>query len=99
MEVVDIPVTKYRRRCITGAMLERICNIAAQRSRGGGEHAEINGQADHVHLLVSLPPNLDLSRLVNNLKGRRREFDEPDDADTIVARVAHDLELLDALPS
>ena len=27
---------------------------------------EVNGEADHVHLLVSLPPNLDLSRFVNN---------------------------------
>ena len=29
---------------------------------------EFNGEADHVHALVSLPPNLDLSRFVNNLK-------------------------------
>lgn len=29
---------------------------------------EFNGEADHVHALVELPPNLDLSRFVNNLK-------------------------------
>ena len=29
---------------------------------------EFNGEADHVHALMSLPPNLDLSRFVNNLK-------------------------------
>ena len=29
---------------------------------------EFHGEADHVHLLVALPPNLDLSRFVNNLK-------------------------------
>jgi hypothetical protein len=28
---------------------------------------EFNGEADHVHALASLPPNLDLSRFVNNL--------------------------------
>ena len=29
---------------------------------------EFNGEADHVHLLIALPPNLDLSGFVNNLK-------------------------------
>jgi len=29
---------------------------------------EVKDEPDHVHLLVSLPPNLDLSRFVNNLK-------------------------------
>jgi putative transposase len=28
----------------------------------------MNGEPDHVHLLVSLPPNLELSGFVNNLK-------------------------------
>jgi len=39
----------------------------------------LNGEADHVHILMSLPPNLDLSRFVNNVKTTssrlvRREF-------------------------
>jgi putative transposase len=29
---------------------------------------EFNGEVDHVHLLIALPPNLDLSVFVNNLK-------------------------------
>jgi putative transposase len=62
-------VTKYRRRCITGPMLERFREIAAVRCEGwGGRLMELNGEPDHVHLLVELPPNLDLSRFVNNLK-------------------------------
>ena len=32
---------------------------------------ELNGEADHVQLLIALPPNLDLSNFVNNLKARR----------------------------
>lgn len=47
----------------------------------GGRLDEMNGEADHVHLLVSLPPNLDLdlSRFVNALKTNasrllRKEF-------------------------
>ena len=47
----------------------RGCEIAATRYTGwGGSLLEFNGGADHVHLLVALPPNLDLSRFVNNLK-------------------------------
>jgi REP-associated tyrosine transposase len=33
------------------------------------ELVEVNGENNHVHLLVNLPPKLALSRLVNNLKG------------------------------
>jgi REP element-mobilizing transposase RayT len=34
----------------------------------GGELIEFNGEADHVHVLGSLPPNLELSRFVNTVK-------------------------------
>ena len=34
----------------------------------GGELIEFNGEVDHVHVLATLPPNLDLSRFVNNVK-------------------------------
>jgi putative transposase len=62
-------VTKYRRKCITAPMLDRFREIAAARCEGwGGKLMEVNGELDHVHLLISLPPNLDLSRFVNNLK-------------------------------
>jgi putative transposase len=47
----------------------------------GTELAEFNGEADHVHLLVSFPPTVAVSRLVNSLKGvssrrMRQEFPE-----------------------
>ena len=62
-------MTKYRRKAIDTDILARFREIAAQRCvDGGGELLELNGEADHVHLLVSLPPALDLSRFVNNLK-------------------------------
>jgi putative transposase len=75
-------VTEYRRCCITGPMLERFREIATARCEGwGGRLLELNGEPDHVHLLVALPPNLDLSRFVNNLKTTssrllRKEFAE-----------------------
>jgi len=40
-------------------------------AKGGGSLLELNGEADHVHLLIALPPNLDLSNFVNNLKTTR----------------------------
>lgn len=64
-----VVVTKYRRRCITKPILERLREIVEQRCKDWrGELIEFNGEADHVHILMSLPPNLDLSRFVNNLK-------------------------------
>ena len=35
----------------------------------GCELVELNGEDDHVHLLVDFPPTVQLSRLVNSLKG------------------------------
>lgn len=75
-------VTKYRRRCITAPMLARLREVIALRCADwGGELIEFNGEADHVHTLLELPPNLDLSRFVNNVKTTssrliRRDFGE-----------------------
>ncbi len=75
-------VTKYRRKCITKPILERLREIAAQRCTDwGGELIEFNGEADHVHMLMALPPSLDLSKFVNNLKTTssrliRRDFSD-----------------------
>jgi putative transposase len=50
-------------------MLDMLQDIVAPRCKDwGGEPMELNGEADHVHALISLPPNLDLSRFVNNVK-------------------------------
>ena len=61
--------TKCRRKCIDAEMLSRFREIAEARCTGwGGKLLELNGEADHVHVLLELPPNLDLSVFVNNLK-------------------------------
>jgi putative transposase len=63
-------------------MLHRIREIADARCAGwGGKLLELNGEPDHIHLLLELPPNLDLSVFVNNLKTTssrllRKEFAE-----------------------
>lgn len=62
-------VTKYRRTCMTAPMLARLREIlAATTAKWGGELIECNGEADHVHLLISLSPTVQLSTFVNNLK-------------------------------
>jgi putative transposase len=75
-------VTKHRRKCITAPMLTRLREITEQRCRDWrGTLVEFNGESDHIHILMSLPPNLDLSRFVNNLKTTssrliRRDFSD-----------------------
>lgn len=62
-------VTKYRRRCITPEMLEQLHSISHRiLEKWEGELLEFNGESDHVHLLVSIPPKSAPSALVNNLK-------------------------------
>ena len=49
-------VTKYRRRRITKPMLDRLREITAQRCNDwNGSLTEFNGEADHVHALISMP--------------------------------------------
>jgi putative transposase len=62
-------VTKYRRKVIEKAMLKRLGEIFASTcQKWRSELKEFNGEADHVHLLISYPPDVEVSKLVNNLK-------------------------------
>jgi putative transposase len=62
-------VTKYRKKCIDKDMLSRLEEIfRATLEKWEGELLEFNGEADHVHLLISVSPKVQLSRLINNLK-------------------------------
>ncbi len=64
-----VACTKYRRKCITKPMLERLDEIfRATIQRWEGDVLEFNGEADHVHLLISVNPKVQPSKLVNNLK-------------------------------
>ncbi|HIC1790683.1 TPA: IS200/IS605 family transposase [Escherichia coli] len=61
--------TKYRRKLFDGCMTEQLreafCSAAAKLEC---EILEMDGEADHVHLLVAYPPKLAVSVMVNNLK-------------------------------
>jgi len=69
LQIHLVLVTKYRRRVITAPMLQRledIFRVTCQKWRCS--LVEFDGEADHVHLLVSFPPDVQISKLVNNLK-------------------------------
>lgn len=75
-------VTKYRHRVFTDRHLSRMEEIMrAVCADFETELVEFNGEDDHVHLLVSFPPKVAVSKLVNSLKGvssrrMRQEFPE-----------------------
>jgi putative transposase len=75
-------VTKYRRKVFDGdaiqrlkVMFEKVCtDFEAQL-------VEMNGEAEHVHLLIHYPPKHSVSSMVNSLKGvssRLLRIERPD---------------------
>ena len=63
-------VTKYRR----GVLSERAIETIREASQSvcndfNSRLMELNGEDDHVHLLIEYPQTIALSRLVNSLKG------------------------------
>lgn len=73
-------VTKYRRCVFSEKHLESMRNSMQAVCEGfGAQLVEFNGEGDHVHLLLTYPPKVSLSVLVNSLKGvssrmLRKEF-------------------------
>jgi putative transposase len=62
-------VTKYRRKVIDREILKRLSEIFADTcQKWRSELREFNGETDHVHLLINYPPDVEVSKLVNNLK-------------------------------
>ena len=64
-------VPKYRFRMLQGPIGREVprCVMTFCQQRGC-EIVEMNVQADHVHLLVKVPPRLSVSELMGVLKGR-----------------------------
>ena len=62
-------VTKYRHGVINAAILDRLTELIDERiTAWEGELIEINGEADHLHILFELPPKFAVSAFVNALK-------------------------------
>ena len=64
-----VVVTKYRHKCITEEMLNDLEEIFKKNiEKNNGSLIEFNGEKDHVHLLFEIPPQIELAKLINNLK-------------------------------
>ena len=62
-------VTKYRRNVITAVMLTRLHEIFQETcTKWRSTLTDFNGETDHVHLVIDYPPDVEVSKLVNNLK-------------------------------
>lgn len=63
-------VTKYRRGVLDADAIERLRAIFAKVCADfEAQLIEMDGEDDHVHLLVAYPPKIAVSNLVNSLKG------------------------------
>ena len=61
--------TKYRRKAFTLEMLKRVEDVLVDLlEKWDCKLVEFNGEEDHVHLLFQYHPDLQLSKLVNNIK-------------------------------
>ncbi|ABK50453.1 IS200/IS605 family transposase [Vibrio parahaemolyticus] len=61
--------TKYRRKLFTGVMIEQLREAFESACvKLECELIEMDGEQDHIHLLISYPPKLSISVMVNNLK-------------------------------
>ena len=62
-------VTKYRRKCITKEILNRLQEIFTQQCENWSVTlVEFNGEEDPVHLLIDAHPWMDLSKFINSIK-------------------------------
>lgn len=82
MHVHLVFVTRYRRQIFDYDATEKLrtyfSNVCADFE---AELVEMDGEPDHVHLLINYPPKLAISSLVNSLKGvsgRLLRRDRPD---------------------
>ena len=70
MHVHLVFVTKYRKNVLNGEILDVIKSSLNDVCIGfDSELAEFEGEDNHVHLLVNYPPKVQVSKLVNSLKG------------------------------
>ncbi|VEB81903.1 IS element transposase [Proteus mirabilis] len=82
MHVNLVFVTKYRRKIFDQDAIEKLRSyFASVCADFDVELVEMDGERDHVHLLINYPPKLAISNLVNSLKGvssRLLRRDRPD---------------------
>jgi len=82
MHVHLVFVTRYRRKVFDGDAIERLRAMMGKICEDfESQLIEMDGEDDHVHLLMNYPPSVSVSKLVNSLKGassRRLRGERPD---------------------
>ncbi len=82
MHVHLVFVAKYRRKVFDGDAIARLRTMFAKVCEDfEAMLIEMDGEDDHVHLLIEYPPKVAVSALVNSLKGassRRLRTERPD---------------------
>ena len=82
MHVHWVFVSKYRRKVFDSDAINRLRGMFAKVCTDfEASLVEMDGESDHVHLLVEYPPKVSVSALVNSLKGassRRLRSERPD---------------------
>ena len=64
-------VTKYRKKVLKGEIANRVRDIVREECRK--KKVDIlkgHVSSDHVHIMVSIPPHVTISRLVQHIKGK-----------------------------
>ncbi|MGF1486859.1 MAG: IS200/IS605 family transposase [Prochloraceae cyanobacterium] len=63
-------VTKYRRKIFMCEHIDYLSEVCTQVGKKMDfQVLEINGEEEHIHLLIEYPPKLSISQIVNSLKG------------------------------
>lgn len=82
MHVHLVFVTKYRKNVFDGDAISRLKTMFEKVCKDFEANLiQMEGEEDHVHLLVEYPPKVSVSSLVNSLKGassRRLRNERPD---------------------
>jgi len=64
-------ITKYRKRVLTGEIAKRARELIREICRGCDvEIIKGHVSTDHVHIFVSVPPHISVSRLMQSIKGK-----------------------------
>lgn len=63
-------ISKYRKKIFTSTLLKTIESIfRSVCTQFKCDILEFNGENDHIHFILKYPPSIDLSTMVNRLKG------------------------------
>ncbi len=68
-KLLTVLTTKYRKRVLTGQMIDRLGEILKDLLlKWDSKVVDFNGESDHVHLLFQYTPQTELPKFINNIK-------------------------------